>query len=682
MATLTLRLALAASAAAAVAAAAPVAVTVDGAPASLGSFSFPGAGHTIALSNGLFSATFDRDDGASGWQGVSVTLTSLVVGGVELAHNLGGDAADPDRSHSLYVDVGASGGARGGGASARLACDTVRVLRLAPDLAELAFVDSAAPALRLEHHVVVRAGVAGLYSFVVATAAGAQAAAPLGALRLVARLDRGVLDHAFSDERGAGQQPTSAYLALMPAPPAPGAAGLAWMTNGSNAPGLPFPGSNGGNLPAGVYSDFDWALYPAENVLFGHFGGGRAVFHVALSGTTGNTSAAGFGLGPHRQGLGPRRDAVVEVGLSPSELDFGAPAPASLPAGASRLFGPSLLLFASGDPADPAAMIAAARVTALAEISASRTGLPWMNHSLYAGPGARSTVVGFIELNDARGFHRYYALLARDASGNATDAYALRSPTLWAIGDLSGKFVIEGVPQADDYSLFLFVAPPVAPTTVQSQSGSVTDVFVQRGVGALGGGGVTNLGTLQFTPSDAGFVRIWRIGWVDGLGGELGLGNASRAYGRGAEVPADLVFQCDTFDKDGAVIEGSLGQDPDYKWPYAMTKPGGTWLVQFQGGHTFVGNVSLWVVASMVAPGAGLVAHLNGVRFAGELVGPGADNPIAREALRGARAVMSTFTVDASLIVTGTNNVTLQLTGPVGGGVGFDSIIFAVYPHQ
>ena len=204
-------------------------VTVDGAPASLGAFAFPAQHHTIVVGNGLFTATFDRDDATvSGWPGVSVSLTSLEVGGVELARNLSGAASDPDREHSFNIDSG--------GGTSRLVCSSVRVLRLGADLAEIAFVDNSSTPLQHAHHVIVRAGVAGIYGFDVVTATEATT---LSAVRLVARFDRSVLDHAFSDERGLGQQPTSAFLALMP--PAGAPAQQAWTVNGSNAPALPVP---------------------------------------------------------------------------------------------------------------------------------------------------------------------------------------------------------------------------------------------------------------------------------------------------------------------------------------------------------------------------------------------------------------------------------------------------------
>ena len=648
-----------------------VSVTVDGAPAVLGAFAFPAAHHRIVLDNGLFTATFDRDDlNYTGWSGVSVSLVSLVVGGVELAHNLDGEAPrDPDRQHSFYIDAG--------GGTSRLVCSSVHVLRLDADLAELAFVDNSSTPLQHAHHIVVRAGVAGVYGFDHLTAV---AATTISDVRMNARFDRGVLDHVWSDERGAlEQQPTSAYLALMQ--PAGAPAQQAWICNGSNAPSLPVPGSNGGGLSAGsVYSDFSHAVTYAETAIFGHVGGTRGAFHVQLSGTSGATSAAGFGRGPRVQGLAARRDAVLENAFVPSAA-FSAGAGRAVAAGFSQLCGPWLTLFASG--ADAVSVVAAARAVALAEISASRTGLAWMQHPLYAGPSNRSTVVGFVEPNDGRSYKRFVALLAAgsDEPQDGRDVYAIASPTFWALSDLSGKFVVEGVPQGSNYSLFLFAAPPPPPLPVPQQymSPSDTDVFVQRGVGVLPGGGVTILGSLGFTPSDADSVRIWRVGFVDGSGGEFGLGNESRSFDLGSRVPANITFQCDTFDAEGGgVIAGSLGQDPDTSWPFAMTHVGGTFLLHFAGGHTFIGQIRLKLSLSMASAGASVAATVNGVAFSGDLPpAPGNDDPLALQAVKGARGQLAVLTAPATLIVPGLNNVTITLRA---GSIGFDCIVFDVVP--
>jgi len=103
-----------------------VSCLINGEPAQIGSYAFPSEIDTLVLDNGLIRFTFGRDDPAggvvTGWPNVSVTATSIIVDGIELAHNLNGvDPRDPDRQHSFYIDAG--------GGATRLVCTQVRVLR-------------------------------------------------------------------------------------------------------------------------------------------------------------------------------------------------------------------------------------------------------------------------------------------------------------------------------------------------------------------------------------------------------------------------------------------------------------------------------------------------------------------------------------------------------------------------
>ena len=336
--------------------------------------------------------------------------------------------------------------------------------------------------------------------------------------------------------------------------------------------------------------------------------------------------------------------------------------PFALEAGYERLYGPWLTLFVSGDPADPAGMIAAARATARAEINASLAGLAWMQHPLYAPPQNRSTVVGFLELDTSRSFSPYYVLLTPNARG-VTDPYRVREATYWAVCDENSKFVIKGVPAGDNYTLLVF-----------NKGGSMTEVFVQSQVGVLPGGGITNLGSLQFKSSDTGNIRLWRVGVADKSGGEFGLGNHSREYGLVESVPANVLFSCDTFDEAASGGGGGgLAQDPDTSWPYAQVRAG-VFTIQFRGNQQYKGTAQLYVATSM-QQGAPPSVALNGVAFNGALPA-GTDDPFTRQAVRSAWGQATVLTIDAGVIVKGLNNVTFTSIG--AGGTGWDLVCLEV----
>ena len=65
-------------------------VWIGGQPATVRSYAFPAEVRELVLDNGLVKMTFGRDDVGvkTGWSDVSITATSVVVAGTELAHNL------------------------------------------------------------------------------------------------------------------------------------------------------------------------------------------------------------------------------------------------------------------------------------------------------------------------------------------------------------------------------------------------------------------------------------------------------------------------------------------------------------------------------------------------------------------------------------------------------------------
>jgi rhamnogalacturonan endolyase len=227
-----------------------VSVTIGGQPAAVGSYAFPDQVPSLVLDNGLATFTFGRDDAVggvvTGWTDTSITATSVLVDGTELAHNLNGvDPRDPDRQHSFYID--ASGG------KTRLVCTEVRVLRTSRDLVEVAFLDTTSTPLQHEHHLIMRRGKRGLYGYDILTAA---VATSINEVRMNARWDRAILDNAYNWERGSGKQPTYAYLATQEK-----VQDETWRVDGINNPDLPSPEDNSGNLPAGyVYTKYNWSL--------------------------------------------------------------------------------------------------------------------------------------------------------------------------------------------------------------------------------------------------------------------------------------------------------------------------------------------------------------------------------------------------------------------------------------
>ena len=628
----------------------PVSLLLNGSPGTVGIFAFPTAVDTVVLDNELVRFTFTRDDApgiVTGWPDVSITASSVVVGGVELAHNLNGiSPRDPDRQHSFYID--ASGG------KSRLVCSEIRVLRLGSDLTEVVFADTTSSPLRHEHHLIMRQGTRGLYGYNVLTNAG-DTPTGINEIRMNTRWDRGILDHAYNWERGSGQQPTYAYLVEQPQ-----VQDETWIVSGQNDPNLPWPASNGGNLPAGtVYTKYDWTLYHHENPMFGHFGNGFGAWFTALGGVTDETLCSFYGVGPSHQDLAIHQDALILNYFGANH--YGLPG-YTLQPGYRRLYGPWLTFLTVGDPTDPRAMIAHAAALARSEIAENRAGATWVADPLYPAPGERATVKGRLEIADGRPAGAFWVVLSTQ---DVTDVYTIHEPTYFVKTAEDGTFALPGIPPGwapgtktpGPYTLYIFAG-----------QGSVTDQYKQEGI--MVAGGVLDLGTIRWAPTNH-TTFLWQIGQADRTGGEFALAayppdfSNPRAYEKPSHIPGNLTF-----------VVGSNWEPQD--WYYAQTQAG-TWTVQFNLDRAYTGTVYLTVSSSMQQSHPPAVA-LNGSPPTSGALPANNDSTIARQADRSGYPRMATLAFDASVLQVGQNTLTLTRGSGVaaGNGLGWDTFLFEV----
>ncbi|MDQ0635055.1 rhamnogalacturonan endolyase [Arthrobacter pascens] len=625
-----------------------VKVLIGGVPAKVGSYAFPAAVPELVLDNGLVRATFGRDDAGvlTGWPDVSITATSIVVDGTELAHNLNGvDPRDPDRQHSFYVD--ASGG------KTRLVCSRVDVLRAEPGLVEVAFVDTTSTPLRHEHHLVMRAGRRGIYGYDIMTAVTDTV---INEVRMNTRWDRSLLDHAYNWERGAGQQPTYAYLAAQQS-----VQDETWRVDGANRADLPSPNSNSGNLPAGsVYSKYDWSLYHHENPMFGHFGHGFGAWFTPLGGVTEDTLCAFYGAGPQHQDLAIHQDALILNYFSRNH--YGEPA-YPIPAGYKRLYGPWLTFFTVADPSEPDALIAQAARTARAEISEHRDGAAWMADPLYPSPSDRTTITGRVRLTDGRPAADFHVILSTQDSESV---FPIAEPTYFVKTDGDGRFQLPGIPQAWKPGS---TAPGSYVLYIQPAEGSVTDLY--RRLGVVVSGRSQDLGEITWTPTAHG-TFLWQIGRSDRSAGEYALATNSpvmgkpRGYAKPSLIPADLTF--------------TIGQSWEpTDWYYAQTN-NGTWTVRFNLDRAFKRTAYLTVATAMQQGGAPSVAvNGNSSAVSGALPGNN-DSTIARQADRSGYPRTAVLSFPAELLVAGENSITFThgAPAPAGKGLGWDTLVLEV----
>jgi rhamnogalacturonan endolyase len=627
-----------------------VKLQINGVTAAVGTYAFPDQVGSLVFDNGLIKFTFGRDDAAggvvTGWTNTSITATSIIVDGTELAHNLNGvNPRDPDRQHSFYIDAG--------GGSTRLVCTEVRVLRNTAELAEVAFVDNTSTPLQHEHHLIMRKGKQGLYGYDIMTAA---ATTSISEVRMNARWDRGIFDHSYNWERGGGQQPTYAYLATQTS-----VGDETWRIDGVNNPDLPSPTSNSGNLPAGsVYTKYNWSLYHHENPMFGHYGNGFGAWLTPLGGVTEDTLCAFYGVGPQHQDLAIHQDALILNYFGANH--YGLPG-YHLNAGYRRLYGPWFTYVTKGSASRPDLMIAEAAAIAKTEIAENRAGSSWIVDPLYPAPAQRTTVTGKLKLADGRPADGFWVLLSTQT---VTDVYTIHEPTYFVKTDADGTFSLPGIPPAwqigstdpGTYTLYAFAS-----------KGSVTDQYQQTGITV--GGKKQDLGTITWAPTNR-TTFLWQIGRADRTTGEFALATKSpvhsepRSYEKPSEVPGTLNFTI-----------GENWEPTD--WYYAQTQ-GGTWTTTFTLDRAYTGTAYLTVSTAMQSGSRPTVA-VNGSSavITGSLPSNN-DSTIARQADRSGYPRIGVLTFPASALVVGTNTLTLTRgAGSAGGnGLGWDTLVLEV----
>ncbi len=621
-----------------------VRLTLNGAPAAVGSyaFPFPAGSPGLVLDNGLVRFTFNGKSATS----QTILARSIVANGQEMA--------PLDGQNSFYVD--ASGG------TPSLVCSQVKMLRNSPDLVEVAFVDTTTATLRPEHHLIMRRGRPGLYGYVIETA---NTAFTINELRVVTRWNRTLLDHVFTFERGSpdapgtalnGQQPTSAYLDTQI-----DVQDSTWRIDGINNPNLPPPDSNSGNLlPGQVYTKYNWSLYHHENPFFGHFGHGYGAWFVALGGVTDQTLGAFYGVGPNHQDLAVHQDTIILNYFGANH--YGLPS-YPLPAGYKRLYGPWYFFVTVGDPGNPRGVIQQAHAIAQAEIAENRAGASWIADPMYPTPDQRTTVTGRLQIVDGRPVDGCWVVLSTQ---NVTDVYTIHEPTYFVMTDADGFFTLPGIPPAwlpgtttpGTYTLYAFASKD-----------SITDQYKQTGI--VVSGSTTDLGTIIWAPTNH-TTFLWQIGKADRKGGEFALatnpadGSNPRAYEKPSQVPGNLNF-----------VIGSSWEPKD--WYYAQTQPG-TWTISFNLDRAYTGTGFLTVSSSMQQGSRPTVA-INGdtADITGTLPNNN-DSTITRQADRSGYPRLATLSFPASLLHAGLNTVTLTRGNgtAAGNGLGWDTFVMEV----
>jgi rhamnogalacturonan endolyase len=451
---------------------------------------------TIQIDNGLLAMTFGKDDVGD------LTAVSMIKNGKELLHNLNGKVGrDPYLHRSFYIDWGGSAGT--------MMTQQVNIKSITPDMVEFVLIDDGkraapaagaapapgrrgggAPPYQIEHHLIMRNGVSGIYGYaIVRSAAGASA----NEIRTMYRFDRSVFDWAWNDER-TGQQPTYAECAN-------------FRDAGDETWDLPVD-SMYRQFTGAIYQKYDYSAYYSESPMFGHYGHGFGAFFIPVS-------TEYYGGGPTKQELIIHQDALILNYIQGEHYGAGN---LRMKPGYEKMFGPWLVYINAND--DSKALIADGLKQAKTE--QSQWPYQWVNDPLYQKQ--RTTVTGTLKISHDRSAKNAWIILA--APGG--DVYQQMGGFIYYVkADEAGKFTIPAV-RPGSYALYAWAT-----------EGPITGELEKDGIDVKGD--TQDLGEVDW---DAPYHKnfIFEIGKPDHLAGEFKLGDTSRSKTTINGVPANLTY--------------------------------------------------------------------------------------------------------------------------------------------
>ncbi|MBS1204039.1 MAG: rhamnogalacturonate lyase [Proteobacteria bacterium] len=256
------------------------------------------SGMNATLDNGLLHVEFKNDASA----------TAIIKNGVNLVTSLSGAQRDPSKTRSAYLDFYSKG-------VKDFLPERLEIIRNDKDIVHIAWIDEKKSLLRLEYHLIMRRGISGLYSYVVAENTGKQNV-PISELRNVYRFNPQLLDHIYNGESH-GKPYLYAELEKMPE-----VQDETWQ------------------LPDGsVYTKYDFAGYQRGSAFWGVYGKDFGAWLIHASGEY-------FSGDTLKQDLMVHQDAIILNYMTGAHM--GTP-DMQAPPGWKKVYGPWLLYINQGN---------------------------------------------------------------------------------------------------------------------------------------------------------------------------------------------------------------------------------------------------------------------------------------------------------------------------------------------
>jgi rhamnogalacturonan endolyase len=508
-------------------------------------------------------------------------------------------------SNGIYFDYTTANGNSG------LNPTKVKVVKQTADHCEVLYSATSGNTI-FEQGYIMRKGVPGVYSYVIATGTATSASEPVKEARVCCRLGDTMLN-GYVDWRMNGRIPSNTEMAVAEKDENTIQDATYRLADGS------------------IYTKYNWANYVERDTLHGLCGMSNnyyGLYNIPVSYEWINGGCERQELTVHATSKSP-----ITIQMLQGE-HFGGEAMV-LREGEKKLYGPFLICTTySKDP------VKSARNQAAKE--AAEWPYQWFENDLY--PRERATVRGHLSVTTGQRCDSVRIVLAQEKGKDPIEM--MHGYQFWTLTDENGDFEIRNV-RPGDYNLFAY-----------AKTGEVTDMLEQDDITVAAG--ENDLGTVTWTPKKYTEL-LWMIGQNDRRSSEFRLSDTIRQYGLWELVPQTLTY--------------TIGESNESKdWYYAQTKDG-NWTVKFNVDKRPAGRVYLTAsIAGCASEKATITVKLNGtVRDTWK---PGyKDASVYRSAVNSGRHYVFTTDFVSTALKEGTNLLTFQISGTGGkNGILYDCI--------
>lgn len=488
------------------------------------------------------------------------------------------------------------------------------VIRQTADYAEVLYSNTTSD-VQFQQGFIIRKGVKGVYMYVIANGTPRSSGVQIQEARVCARLAPTYLN-GYVDDQMRGLIPSNADMAEAEKEANTIQDATYYLADGS------------------VYTKYNWAQYVVRDSVHGlmNTNGMQGVWNI-------HCSPEWYPGGPMKQELTVHATSKSPITIQMLQGEHFGTNAVAFADGERKLYGPFLLYVNFNAAKDPELLIEDAKQ--MAHQQQQEWPFEWFENELY--PLDRATVSGKIDVKTGQRRDSIQVVLAQPGIDELYDQN--KDYMFWALTDEHGRFAINNV-RKGQYTLHAYAT-----------AGDVTDELQKTGISV--GDSEVDLGTIDWTPLR--YERqLFLIGQNNRMSDGFKLSDHPRAYGLWEQVPTTLTYTVGT-------------SKPWQDWYYGQVR-NGSWYIKFNNDETFTGRAHLTISAAGVGNSPRLTVSINGKAVGNWSPSPN-DASVYRSAVLGGRHRLYTVDFPASYLKTGTNTVTLNMSG-IGknGGILYDCL--------